>query len=333
LVVDDRETNLSVICGLLRQCHINADKALSGAQAIKMVANKKYDLIFMDHMMPEMDGIETTKALRDMGVLSPIVALTANAVSGARELLLSAGMDDFIAKPIDKSTLYRILDSWIPSAKIINKADMPQNNAVTNDNENNFWDKVSKINGLNMQSGLENAFGQRRTYKNTIEIFMRESLKSAELLKKYLADNDMHNFCVEVHGVKGSLSLVGATELAAKALELENASREKNSRFCSLNLEEFLIELTTISNDINDCFVGLRSNQSPMTIPHELPPILARITDAMDNADYAVLYHEIDQLDSLVFTGTVKDEIKSLKEAVMIMNYDYAASIIKRLTT
>jgi PAS domain S-box-containing protein len=117
LVVDDNEINLIVASELLKQYEIQADTAQSGAEALRMMDEKRYDLIFMDHMMPEMDGIEVTERIRtheDWRASVPVVALTANAISGMKELFLSKGMNDFISKPIELDHLNKILQKWLP---------------------------------------------------------------------------------------------------------------------------------------------------------------------------------------------------------------------------
>ncbi|MDR3230230.1 MAG: response regulator [Synergistaceae bacterium] len=121
LVVDDNEINLIVASELLKQYGIDADIAHSGAEALRMMDDKKYDLVFMDHMMPEMDGIEATEEIRkyeDWRAVVPVVALTANAVSGMMELFLDKGMNDFISKPIELDKLHRTLLTWLPPEKI-----------------------------------------------------------------------------------------------------------------------------------------------------------------------------------------------------------------------
>lgn len=120
LVVDDNEINLNVASALLEYLGIEPETATSGEDAIKMVTNKSYDLIFMDHMMPGMDGVETTVAMRDMGgwlMEVPVIALTANATPDARDMLLDSGMNDFLSKPIDISMLRTMLDKWLPVEK------------------------------------------------------------------------------------------------------------------------------------------------------------------------------------------------------------------------
>ena len=125
LVVDDNEINLNVASALLEYLGIEPQTAISGKESLEMVAENRYDLIFMDHMMPEMDGIETTAAIRAMGgwlTDVPVIALTANATSDARDMLLARGMNDFLSKPIDISMLRAMLDKWLPvEKKVISK--------------------------------------------------------------------------------------------------------------------------------------------------------------------------------------------------------------------
>ena len=119
LVVDDYSINLHVACGFLEMHHgITADTAESGKQAIEMAGKTHYDIIFMDHMMPEMDGVEATMILRTMGINTPVIALTANAVEDAKKLFLNSGMNDFLAKPVRKALLNKMLEIWLPPRKI-----------------------------------------------------------------------------------------------------------------------------------------------------------------------------------------------------------------------
>jgi CheY-like chemotaxis protein len=128
LVVDDNEINLLVASELLKQYKIDADTAQSGPEAIRLSNVKQYDLIFMDHMMPGLDGIETTERLRAIGgwrACVPIVALTANAISGMKELFLSKGMNDYVSKPIALDELNKVLRTWLPPRTLLDQTPSP----------------------------------------------------------------------------------------------------------------------------------------------------------------------------------------------------------------
>jgi len=119
LVVDDIDANLKVVKGLLHPYKMQIDLCTSGAEAIEMVKANNYDLVFMDHMMPDMDGVEATKIIREIYANLPIIALTANAVSGVKEMFFSNGFNDFLSKPIDTINLNSILEKWLPKEKQI----------------------------------------------------------------------------------------------------------------------------------------------------------------------------------------------------------------------
>jgi CheY-like chemotaxis protein/anti-sigma regulatory factor (Ser/Thr protein kinase) len=125
LLVDDIEINLEVAAFLLNAYDISPDMAKSGLEAIDLAGKKDYDLIFMDHMMPEMDGIEATQCIRAMGgswAELPVIALTANAVSGAREMFLSNGFTGFLSKPMDADALGACLLKWLPEKLVVKKS-------------------------------------------------------------------------------------------------------------------------------------------------------------------------------------------------------------------
>jgi signal transduction histidine kinase/AmiR/NasT family two-component response regulator len=162
LVVDDNAINLNVACGLLWFCGIKAETAESGKQAIEMIRNKHYDLIFMDHMMPEMDGVETTEIIRGTGVVTPIIALTANVIAGAKEKFLAAGMNDMLSKPINKALLNKILETWLPVDKIKQREAVKAEAEPFAPEQEKFWKKIECIPGLSWQTGLGRVSGQRK---------------------------------------------------------------------------------------------------------------------------------------------------------------------------
>ena len=126
LIVDDIALNLLIAEELLAPYNMKVDTVDNGKQAIKMIRENTYDLVFMDHMMPDKDGIDTTREVRSFEgeyfATLPIIALTANAISGVREMFLQAGLNDFIAKPIETQKLHSILTQWLPQEKLVRKA-------------------------------------------------------------------------------------------------------------------------------------------------------------------------------------------------------------------
>ncbi len=327
LVVDDNAINLNVACGLLRLCGITADTALSGRQAIDMALRNEYDLIFMDHMMPEMDGNETTVILRERGVTVPIVALTANAVAGAKETFLAFGMNDLLVKPIEKPVFHRILEKWLPPDKLQDPPEMVISEANWHDL---FFRKLEEIDGLSVDLGLKRVSGQRDVYESSLKYMIRQIEKDSEVLPAFLDTVDMHNFTITIHGLKGSLANIGAMELSANALELENAGAQEDAVFCALNLSHFLLALEKLYIALEEAFAVMKyETEEPAVIPPELPPIFAALEQAFDEMDFMAIDKGIEILDSLKVGGILKERIHQIKDAVLMMEYEEAKSIMR----
>ncbi len=244
LVVDDNEVNLNVAAGLLNLSGITCDTALSGEEAIRMATAKKYDIIFMDHMMPGMDGVETTKRLREWFGKEElvIVALTANAVAGVRETLIQAEMNDFLSKPIDKDRLNQVLTQWLPKDKVtvVRGSKSP---GCEGKSLSPLLKQVEGIRGIDVRLGLDRIGWLQDAYEKALRLLYRRLPGVSERLEAFLSAGDMKGFCIEVHGLKGSLNTIGVTALASKAETLEEKSRTNDTAFCAAQLPDLLSAL------------------------------------------------------------------------------------------
>lgn len=338
LVVDDNVINLNVAKGLLRLCKIKVETATSGKEAIELIEQNQYDIVFMDYRMPEMSGIEATKYIRGLGNTVPIIALTASAIMGAKEMMLESGMNDFLTKPIIKSELKSILNKWIPANKLL-KA--PINDSVINcvedegededDEDVEFWVKIGKIKDISLALGLDRVRGQRNIYKKMLRLIIGDINKSDKNLREFLAAEDMHNFHIEVHGIKGSLASMGAMELSRKARDLESASNEANIDFCVLNLPSFLEGLYNLSVKLNESFAIYNQSDKPIEISPELSHVLKKLTEAIKEIDLVRINEGLDNLDALKLNGVLKDKIEQIKDDIIIMDYDAAIEHISEL--
>ena len=228
LIVDDVEINLKVATGLMRPYNMEIITANSGKAAIDILHSKDIDLVFMDHMMPEMDGVEATGLIREMGgeyyKKLPIVALTANAVSGAREMFKEAGFDDFIAKPIEPAVLDRVLKKWLPKDKI--------EESVVNGNSRQYGDKTtqqkaeeSKTKHIQVEQGIINAGCGEDGYYEIIEMFVSGSEESISRINSFMEAEDWKNYIIKVHGLKSTALTIGAVQLSEYAKKLELAGK------------------------------------------------------------------------------------------------------------
>lgn len=233
LVVDDNEMNLKVAVGLMRPYHMQVITVDSGRAAISMLRSKGIDMVFMDHMMPELDGVETTKIIRNMEgnyyKNLPIIALTANAVSGA-ELYMEAGLNDFIAKPIELSALDRVLKSWLPKELMKPSAEsdgyLPIRECGKAKQPRVLEDANTVL--LHTETGIFYTGGDVDAYREILEVYVRKAKKKHDYIMRLLEEKSWKDYVIEVHALKSTSLTVGSKQLSEMAKELELAGKNEN---------------------------------------------------------------------------------------------------------
>ena len=256
LVVDDISTNLRVTQGLLAPYKATVDTCINGLEAIEMVKQRDYDIVFMDHMMPEMDGIEATAIIRawekkrnekegrERGPI-PIVALTANAVSGMRELFVEKGFSDFLAKPMDVSKLDEILERWIPESKRERNKDAGNAAASRLSPGESFPD----IPGIETAKSTARLGVKRAGYLKLLSM-LRMDIESRLPALAMPKPETLPTFVNHVHALKGTCASMGALEISEKAAELEVAGKAEDLTFIGENLGFFVERLAELAKDI-----------------------------------------------------------------------------------
>ena len=226
LIVDDTKTNLTVIVGLLKQTQIQIDTAISGFEALDLVRNNKYDIIFLDHRMPEMDGIQTFHAMKEMdnnaSIDTPVIALTANAISGSREMYYKEGFDNYMSKPVDPGKLEEMILTYLPAEKVIRPGDEGfVSNAIENDEaEKQALQELLRIPGIDIEMAIERC-GSADAAKDVMKDFYMAINERASLIERYEKEGDIKNYTIYVHGLKSSARAIGAIELGDQAEYLE----------------------------------------------------------------------------------------------------------------
>jgi CheY-like chemotaxis protein len=209
LIVDDNSINLTVAEGLLEPLNMQIDTALSGNEAISKISHQSYDLILMDHMMPELDGIETTHIIRRFHPeyeKVPIIALTANAMGDAQEMFKKEGLNDFIAKPIEVRMLVTAIQKWLPKSKI-----KKLSGSVKKHKEKESI--LPDIPELDLKGAVK-LVGSEKLFMTILADYYRAIPKKLSLIKEYKDKGDWHNYTVEVHALKSASKQVGANELS-----------------------------------------------------------------------------------------------------------------------
>lgn len=225
LLVDDNKMNLKVAIGLLSPLQMKIDTAENGKEAIDKIVNKKYDLVFMDHMMPIMDGVEATKRIRQMdGVYYqqlPILALTADAMSGAKAEFLKAGMNDFVAKPIEMKEISGKLKQYLPKEKVL-KSEMSTG-------EETETGELPEIEGLHVAEGVKYS-GGIEMFVSLLGDFYKLIDSKSNKIEKCLADGMIRDYTIEVHALKNTARMIGALELSEMFQELEALGNEDDRK-------------------------------------------------------------------------------------------------------
>lgn len=228
LVVDDNETNLKVAVGFLKRYGVQADCVSSGLDAIRKIQYNRYDLIFMDHMMPGMDGVETMHYIKDMerGKYSdiPIIALTANAISGVREQMIAEGFAGYLSKPIDREALDRVMRRTLPKELIV---ELEPGEVVEDPFEKKEHLK-SILKNMDVERGIQNCGGSPQDYLQVLEVVARHGEKRVEKLEEMIREEDYENYTINVHALKSTAANIGAMELSKLAYNQEMAGKAKD---------------------------------------------------------------------------------------------------------
>ncbi len=241
LIVDDNEVNRNVAAGLMKPYNMQIITVDSGRAAIETLKNKDIDLVFMDHMMPEMDGVEATNIIRNMSdpyfKRLPIVALTANAINGVKEMFIKSGFSDFMAKPIELSVLDRMLKNWLPD-KLLQK---PTANTVMSDSKPSE-DGAVKGALVSPEMGLHYTGGDEEAYLSILATYVKNGRDKADYITRLYNKKDWVNYIIEVHALKSSSLMIGAAGLSELAKKMEMAGRAGDYKTISEN-ENALIDM------------------------------------------------------------------------------------------
>lgn len=234
LVVDDNAMNISVVEGLLKSTQIQVDKATGGLEALDKCAETFYDLILMDHMMPNIDGIETLHRLQEAegpNQDTPVIVLTANAVSGAKEMYQEEGFIDYMSKPIQGKHLEEKILEYLPENRYV----LIEYDKVEQDIFSKLWNAIAneiqaeyKFKQLDIPSAVEAAEGNKETFRFLMQSYVDNAEKTKnDIITSYEAE-DYTNYTIYVHALKSTSKMVGALTLSEKARLLEMAGKERN---------------------------------------------------------------------------------------------------------
>ena len=251
LAVDDNQSNLTIVKLFLKRNGIVPDLCSSGEKAIELCKEKKYDLILMDHMMPEPDGIEALHIIRkdeaSVNKETKIIVLTANAVAGSRKMYLEEGFDEYLTKPIDSSVLEDMVKNMLPQEKVIESSA-----EVLSEDTGTLKNRLSSIEGLDYDEALSYCGGEEEMLLEIIGDIAREWPERSERMRKSLEEKDIKAYKIDAHSIKSSMATIGLKEFSERAKKHEFAARDNDIAFIYGEADSFINEYIEICKKLGE---------------------------------------------------------------------------------
>jgi len=340
LVVDDEPMNLMVAEGIFKDYQMEVNTAGSGIEAIELCKKEDFDLIFLDHMMPDMDGVETLKQLHkiyaDSGRVHTFIAFTANAVSGAREMFLREGFDEFVSKPIEYLEMERVLRKVLPKSSIefvdenYVKRDKAQKTEKHNAGEAHFGekpvregdsnesDRLTRLKnaGININAGIQYCKNDMEFYEEMLINFAQNAAGKAAEINDFYIQKDFNNYQIRVHALKSSAKMVGADLLSEMARKAEEAAKNHNADYIGEHHEEILGGYSGTAQHILD-ILDTEENGSVQEEPEnrteistgELVRRLQELKEKLDTFEADKAENMISEMSGFIYQGTAVEEL------------------------
>ncbi len=351
LVVDDNATNLKVFVSLLKTTKVNVDVADGGKACLEMVKKKRYDLIFLDHMMPDLDGIETLHRMKEMpdsmcdGV--PVIALTANAITGAKEMYLAEGFDAFLSKPINPEKLEQMILLLLPRDLLVFEVEEDgdcngdtEERSGIKERQREKWelpevteDLLPAVEGIDWNYGLLH-LKDVQLLKDTVIDFYRTIDSEADALEKWygqieVSEEALRQYRIKVHGMKSSAALIGAVPLSGVARLLEYAARDGILEVIESVTLVFLTDWRSYREKLKVCIPQEEKQEiADMSVVVDL---LEHLRIAMDDMDIDASDADMEELRKYEFGEEIQTLVDALDTAVVNLDSDGGAELIEKI--
>lgn len=331
LIVDDNVINRKVARGFLKNYAFDLTEAESGPEAIELVRADRFDLIFMDHMMPGMDGIEAAEIIRgdcgENGTAPVMVALTANAMEGMREHFLKHGFQDFIAKPLDRRELNQLLLRWVPEKyrQTEDSGEMPKP----------LNPETFQIDGVDMGAAMKYYSGDEEGFVDLLELYCMDGKRKTKLLSE-LEKTDILRYQIEVHGLKSASANIGAMKVSAMAREQENAAAQGDREFISGQFPLLLAEYETLLANIEQFLEERRQeddNKEKLACPpmRELRVQTETALEELKHFRSRECAGKVDTMLTYELPGDVEERLLQIREQLKLYEDDNAEEMLGQL--
>ena len=339
LVVDDNKINRSVVTTMLESYKFQVDEADCGSLAIALAKENKYDMILMDHMMPEMDGIEAVRHIRTEcganGRTAVIIALTANAIHGAREMYLENGFEDFLSKPFERIQLHALLNKWVPDKQ-----------KQFQDDYHVEADKISEddmaeifMEGINIRKAVSSRGGDIADYMNLLDLFYADGIEKIPYLEELVRREDYKNYAIETHALKSAAINIGAENLSEEAREHELAAKEDDVNFIQDKYQSLLVNYRYVLSEIERVlkkkqfgqFEEKKSQESRPIEPEELQDKVESILRNLENFYSKEAAKGVQELLEYTVPSPVEEKLTKIQSLLKRYEDDEAEDVLREL--
>lgn len=332
LVVDDTPINLTVVRGLLKYTKIKVDTAESGRDTLAMVKEKKYDMIFIDHRMPDMDGLETLAALKklegNLSIDAPCIALTANAGAGARDEYIAAGFNDYLSKPVNGELLEDMIKKYLPKEKVLEVTEDDNDPETKGKDSGDDSDVLEMIKGIDITEAEKNC-GSRELLKDVVKEFLTTIDPKADSIEKFAAEGDLRNYTVAVHALKSSARLIGAMELSQLAAHLEECGNKEDKK----EIDEKTSELLELFRSYKDKLSAIDDSRENENLPEigedELKGAFSDMKELLEAYDFDTADGIMDMLKEYRIPEKYTEKYEKIKQLMSAVDRDALLKILE----
>ena len=326
LIVDDNPINLTVASGILEPLKMKIDTATGALETIEKVKKTKYDIVFMDHMMPEVDGVETTHIIRRLIVGYedvPIIALTANAIGGTKEMFLREGMNDFVAKPIEVTDIVAVIRKWLPKEKIV-----PIDAAHTQETPARNKNDSLSIEGLNTSQAVS-LLGSEKLYMQVLKEYYLSMDKRAKVITDAIQKRDIKGYTIEVHSLKSTSKQIGADGVSALAARLEKAGNDGDFDFILGNTDNLIMDYMALKDILEPIFPdekpAVTGKPADSSVVAKLLDEMAKALEAMDTL---LMDEVVEKISGYSYDKRQNECLINLRNAVEECDIDECSAVI-----
>jgi CheY-like chemotaxis protein len=329
LIVDDVATNLDVARGMMKPYGMQIDCVTNGRAAIDLIreARHKYNAIFMDHMMPEMDGIEATRIIREeigteYAKNIPVIALTANAIVGNEEMFVGKGFQAFLSKPIDIIQMDAVINRYVRDKAMERQLAQEAENKpdLRNGKNEMYLDDSIHIDGLNLKKGLERFSGDEETYLGIVKSYVLNTPPLLEQAHGYHEQNDLPNYAIIVHGLKSSSRSIGADTAGALAEALEHAAKAENFSFVAEKNGEFVRTVQTLIGHLSGLLSRIAAENPKPKKAKPDAEMLAALRETCESFDIDAVDKIMKELEAYAYESG-DDLVEWIRSQINVMGF------------